>query len=108
MEKVGRICFLVGVVVSVVAGFFAHSWIFAGLTVLGLIVGFLNVAATEVQTFLLAAVSLVIISALGSDQISTLPQIGNTVGGIYDALLSFVAPAAIVVALKSIFGVAKQ
>jgi len=78
------------------------------LTILGLIVGFLNVQAKEVQSFLLAGIALVIISALGADQISALPVVGGTMGRIYVALLSFVGPATIIVALKSLFGMAKS
>ena len=108
MEKVGRIVFIIGVVVSIIAGFITSYWIFPILTILGLIVGFLNVTAKEVQSFLLAAIGLVIISAFGSDQINALPQIGSTLGRIYVALLTFVSPAAIIVALKAIYSVAKK
>jgi len=108
MDKVGRYAFLGGVIVAVLAGFISGNWIFPVLTILGLIVGLLNVTATEVQSFLLASVSLVIISALGADKIEGLPEVGETLGRIYTALLAFVSPAAIVVALKSLLGMAKN
>jgi len=108
METVGRICFIIGVVLCILAGFFTHEWLYAALTVLGIVVGFLNITAREVQTFLLASVSLVIISALGADQISGLPVIGVTMGRIYMALLTFVSPAAIIVALRSLYHRAKK
>lgn len=108
MDKIGRIAFIVGGVVSLLAGFITGSWIFPALTVMGLIVGILNVGAGEVQSFLLAAVGLVIISAMGSAQISSLPVVGATLGRIYLALLAFVAPAAIIVAMKALYGVAKS
>ena len=108
MDKVGRIGFIVGVVVSILAGFVNSIYIFPALTVLGLIVGFLNVQAKEVQSFLLAAISLVIISAFGSAQINALPVVGATMGRIYTALLTFVAPATIIVALKSLYGLASK
>ena len=107
MDRVGRYAFIVGVVVSLLAGFIAANWIFPVLTVLGLIIGLLNVTAKEIQSFLLAAVSLVIIAALGSDQIGGIPEVGETLGRIYHALLAFVSPAALVVALKALIGVAK-
>ncbi|MBN1833635.1 MAG: hypothetical protein JW896_16145 [Deltaproteobacteria bacterium] len=108
MDKIGRICFIIGVIVAIIAGFFTWSYIFPILTILGLIVGFLNVRTSEVQSFLLAGISLVIISALGADQINTIPVVGDYMGRIYIALLSFVGPATIIVALKSIFGMAKD
>jgi hypothetical protein len=107
MDKIGRICFIAGVVVSIIAGFFHWYYIFPILTVLGLIVGFLNVQAKEVQSFLLAGIALVIISGFGAYQISTLPVVGHVMGRIYMALLSFVGPATLIVALKSLFGLAK-
>ncbi len=108
MDKIGRYAFLGGVVVSVIAGFISMDWIFAALTVLGLVVGFLNVGATEVQNFLLAAVGLVIISYFGADKIGSLPLVGDVLGRIYSALLAFVSPAAIIVALKSLYTVSKE
>ena len=108
MDKIGRICFIVGVVISIIAGFFTWCYIVPILTILGLIVGFLNVQAKEIQSFLLASISLVIISAFGADLITDLPVVGATMGRIYVALLSFVGPATIIVALKSIFGLAKD
>ena len=108
MDKVGRICFIIGVIVAIIAGFFPWIYIFPILTILGLIVGFLNVKTSEVQSFLLAGVSLVIISAFGADLINTIPVIGGFMSRIYIALLSFVGPATLIVALKSIFGMAKN
>ncbi len=108
MDKVGRIAFIVGGVVSLLAGFMTGSWIFPALTVMGLLVGILNVGAGEVKDFLLAAIGLVIISAMGAGQITALPVIGATLGRIYLALLTFVAPAAIIVAMKALYGVAKD
>jgi len=108
MEKVGKISFIGGVIVSIIAGFITSQWIFAALTILGMVVGLLNISAKEVQLFLLAAVSLVIISALGADQIVKIPMIGITLERMYIALLTFVSPAAIIVALKSIYHHAKK
>ncbi len=108
MEKIGRIAFIIGVVISILAGFLTSNWLYYGLTILGLIVGLINVGAKEVQTFLVAAIGLVIISALGSDQITALPTAGPTLGKIYSALLTFVSPAALIVALKALYVIAKK
>ncbi|HPD57695.1 MAG TPA: hypothetical protein P5294_10880 [Smithellaceae bacterium] len=108
LALVGTVCFIIGVVVSILAGFIRWEYLFPILTVLGLIVGFLNVTNKEVQAFLIAAVSLVIISALGADQFADLPVVGETMSRIYAALLAFVGPATIIVALKSIYSLAKN
>lgn len=108
MDKIGKIAFVAGVIISIIAGFLTANWIYAALTILGLIVGLLNVGAKEIKNFLLAALALVIISALGSDQITALPEVGPVLGKIYTALLTFVSPAAIIVALKALVGMAKN
>ncbi len=108
MDKIGRYSFIGGVVISILAGFISMDWIYWALTILGLIVGFLNIGAKEVQMFLLAAVSLVIISSLGGNTIGALPGIGDILGRTYSALLSFVSPAAVIVALKALLTMAKE
>ena len=108
LALVGTICFIIGVVVSILAGFISWEYLFPILTVLGLIVGLLNVTSEEIQSFLIAAVSLVIIAALGADQFIDLPIVGETMSRIYTALLSFVGPATVVVALKAIYSLAKN
>ena len=108
MAKIGHVAFIFGIVISIVTGFFFKDWMLWLLTILGIVVGFLNIRAKEVQSFLLAAVSLVIISAFGGELIYDIPRIGPLLGRIYIALLIFVAPAAIVVALKSLYQAAKD
>jgi len=108
VAKIGHVAFIFGIVISIVTGFFFKDWMLWLLTILGIVVGFLNIRAKEVQSFLLAAVSLVIISAFGGELIYDIPRIGPLLGSIYIALLIFVAPAAIVVALKSLYQAAKD
>jgi hypothetical protein len=108
MDKVGRICFIIGVIVSIIAGFITSNWIFFALTILGLIVGFLNVGAKETKDFLFAAIALVILAAFGAVQFNTVPGIGDYLGRIYTALLAFVSPATLIVALRSLFTIAKD
>jgi hypothetical protein len=108
LDKVGKIAFIIGIVICIIAGLISGAWIYTALTILGLVVGFLNVGAKEVKTFLLAAISLVIIAAFGAEQIGEMEAIGEFLGKVYQALLVFVCPAAIIVALKSLFEVSKD
>ena len=108
--------FLFGVVLSVLVGSFAGSYlspvvlfILAGL---GIIVGFF-VAEKDVQTFLFASVSLVIVSSMGvqglvmSAAISGI-NIGKILSSIMGALLMMFVPATIIVALKTVFSISKS
>jgi hypothetical protein len=50
----------------------------------------------------------VVIAALGFDRIHDLPEVGETLGRMYSALLAFASPAAIVVALRALVGLVKD
>lgn len=102
MEKIGRLAFIAGLVISVIAGFVnLGDWMLPALVVLGVIVGLLNVTGKEVMPFLLGTVALMIVgTALGS-VMSALPVIP----GILSAFVSFVAGAALIVALKEVYAI---
>ena len=113
---VGAWAFLVGIVLAVLVGIFASNrtnpLILGILAVLGLGVGYF-VAEKEVQTFLLASVSLVIVSFAGIqglvlDAAIRGVAIGKIVSAILGALLVLFVPATIVVALKTVFSLAKR
>ena len=107
---IGAWAFLIGVILAVIIGLFAGQ-IGSGastalqilLVILGIIVGLLNVGDKETNTFLLAAVSLVIVSFMGQAALGVIEQIGSILG----ALLLMFVPATIIVALKSVFSIAK-
>jgi len=102
MEAVGRYAFIVGIVISVIAGFFDLGvYGLPALAVLGIIVGFLNVTGVEVQKFLLGTVALMLV---GSALHTTL---GTMVGGMLSAFVAFVAGAALIVALKEVYTITK-
>ncbi len=118
---VGAWAFLIGVILAIIIGLLpalkvtlstaANSTILALLVILGIIVGLLNVTNRDSGTFLLAAVSLVIVSFAGVSGLSdaTILQIplGTIVKDLMGALLVLFTPAAIIVALKTVFAVSK-
>ncbi len=112
---IGAWAFLVGTVLAVIVGLLASPilgpLILGGLAILGLIVGYF-VAEKDVQTFLLAAVSLVIVSYTGISGLVLGANIGFNIGRILSSvlqtLLALFVPATIVVALKTVFSIAKS
>ncbi|VVB78486.1 Uncharacterised protein [uncultured archaeon] len=120
MKSKGRVlgawAFLIGVILAIVLGVFGtNSWILALLVIAGILVGLLNVTDEESSGFLLAGVSLVLVSWLGQDSLSAFAtvsigslQIGSMLIGILSALLILFVPATIIVALKSVFDLAKN
>lgn len=110
---VGAWAFLAGIILSILVGIFAGDkinpyiiWVLVGL---GLIVGYF-VSEKNVRTFLIASVSLVIVSYVGisgmvlNAAISGV-QIGRVVSSILGTLLILFVPATIIVALKTVFSI---
>jgi|SRR3989344_5050836 len=108
-QKIGFWVFLLGVILSLVAGFWELSpALISVLIVLGLIAGFLNVTATETTPFLLAVVALVVVTAFGGNVLSGVAIIGERLAAVLNAIIVFVVPATIVVSLRAIYGLAKD
>ncbi len=114
----GAWAFLIGVVLALAVGVLSASLgqlsavILAVLVILGLVVGFVNVSPGDVNKFLLAAVSLVIVSFAGASGIKGIEflniAIGNIVSSTLGALLVMLVPATIVVAIKSLFSISQN
>jgi hypothetical protein len=104
-ETIGRYAFIVGLVISVIAGFVSLGTMGLGaLVVLGLIVGFLNVTGAEVQKFLLGTVALMLVGQGLHSVMATVPLVPD----ILAAFVSFVAGAALIVALKEVYTITKS
>ena len=101
----GRWAFLIGVVLSVVFGLFTGwSWLPVLLVVLGLIVGFLNIEGREVNQFLMAGTVLVLMGYMGGQTLTNISYLAN----IFNNLLTLFVPATVVVAVKSVFLLARE
>ena len=106
----GAWAFLIGVILAVIFGFVKYElWLVWVLVIIGLIIGLLNITSFETQPFLLAGTVLVIISALSGTifnavMIGDIPFLANMLNNI---LMLFV-PATIIVALKSVFVLARR
>jgi uncharacterized membrane protein len=113
---VGAWAFLIGVVLALAVGVLSFGTlnpiILAILVILGLIVGFVNVSEKDINTFLLGAVSLVIVSFAGIESVKGVQFIGIGLGKIVastlGALLVLLVPATIVVAIKSLFSISQR
>jgi hypothetical protein len=119
----GAWIFLVGVILAIIIGLSASSFlslqkivsyspqIYAILVILGLFVGFsINVSGKDAQTFLIAGAILVIASKFGMESVTGSligVGVGNTVSSTFAALLVSFIPATIIVALKTVFSIAK-
>src|SRR3989338_9953052 len=126
-KKVGHYSFIGGIALALLLGILSAfdvsgaytPWLGSLLVVLGLIVGFLNVAGKETKEFLLVATVLIIavgmgnagtvlgIVAKGVVEPQSVVVLGKLLSGILTQILAFVIPATVVVALKDIAALAK-
>lgn len=110
-EKIGHYAFVIGLGVAILVGLFPA--VFAGpnvsllMVLLGIIVGFMNIKSKETTHFLLASITLLVAGGAGLSTI-TIMNLGWYLGNILSNVTFFVAPAAVVVAIKSILVLAKD
>jgi len=107
-KKVGHYAFIAGIVVAIIVALIPQlrgdpaTWV---LVILGVLVGLLNVTAKEVTEFLVAALVLLISFGLTT---LTLASLNTTLGVMWGNVITFIAPAAIVVAIKAIYVLAEK
>lgn len=105
MGKLGRWAFLIGLLVAVVAAIITpQRWMLGLLALLGVVVGAVNVTGEEESTFLLAAVAFLVSTAA----FAALPVIGSFATEVMARIAVFVSAALIVVALRTLFRIAKD
>ncbi len=104
-NSIGGWAFLIGVLLAIILAFFSDMASFAWIiVVLGLIIGLLNISEGETQKFLMAGVILVIVGALAGNMFASIMYLTD----IFNNLVALFAPAVVVVALKSVFEMAKK
>jgi len=119
-NSIGAWAFLVGIILAVIAGIFTRGStdpvILIIIVFLGVVVGYF-VAENNVQIFLFASVATVVASFAGIQGLATNValtgitvsgiEIGKIMASVLTALLFLFVPATIIVALKTVFSIAK-
>ncbi len=122
MKHYGEYAFLAGVVLALLLGILSSTMpasttpiIIMVLAVLGIIVGLVNITAKETQTFLIATIALLMAATAWTPLITVLALFGDMgttvamwIGGFVTHLVAFISPAAFIVALKTIYLLAKD
>ena len=106
MAKVGVWAFIIGLVLAIIISLFYSmsppSWSIYVLIILGIIVGFLNVTDKEVQMFLVATIGFMIgFQSIGN----VVVRISASAGTFFQLVTVFIAPAAVVVAVKALYNI---
>lgn len=107
MAKAGEWAFIACVIIAVIAGIATpgNATAVLALVALGIIVGLLNISEKETMPFLVASIALIVAGTAG---FSSIPEIGPMVANIVGNIAVFVAPAAVIVALKAVWSMAKK
>ncbi len=109
--RVSGYLFILGVIISVVAGVVGSAtlpWAGSALVVLGTVVGLLaalgwgSVSKDESETFLLATIALLLAGA-AKFSLKDFPSVGGYLGEIVGNLAALAAPAAVIVAIEAIW-----
>lgn len=121
-NSIGAWAFLVAVILAIAIGVSISlipipaitrysSFVYLILVILGLVVGAsVNATGRDSQTFLISGTIIVIVSRFGMESaISSLIGIGvgDVVSTAFGSLLALFIPATIIVALKTVFGLAR-
>ena len=116
-EEIGKWSFLAGVVIALITGIGAgvgaswavNPWIVLIIVILGLVIGFVNITAKEIQPFLIAALALFAFSMANLEAINTLiPYLGSVLNSVVQYVAALVGPAALVVALRAVYKFAAE
>lgn len=110
MGNLGSWAFIIGLIIAVILAVIPGlegGILTTILVIVGIIVGLLNVTDKEINDFLVASIAL-IASGLAGDFLSAVPVVGSFLQNIVNNFVILVAPAAIIVAVKSIIGLAKD
>ncbi|MBW2972463.1 hypothetical protein KY359_05495 [Candidatus Woesearchaeota archaeon] len=109
VQKVGSWAFIIGLIIAIIAGFWPLGTVMTTiLIIMGLIVGFLNVTGKETNSFLFSALVLVVMSSMGGQLLSEIQFVGPMLQNMFSAMMLFIIPASVIVALKAIYALAEN
>lgn len=109
LEAIGKWAFLIGLVLAVIAGLiqgiYTIPYLALILVILGLIVGFLNIAEKDTVKLLVAIIVLI---AVGSATVLAIPGINAYLNAIIINIIAFAGAAGLIVAVKAIYETGKK
>ena len=117
LSMVGFWAFIVGLILALVVGIMAGIGIAPAalmtviiiiLVLLGLIIGFLNITASEIILFLVATIALIVVGNAFTPLVALkIGVVVDIIGSILSLIGVLMAPAAIIAAIKALWKVGK-
>jgi len=124
MEKIARWAYILFVVIAIVmglaVGYMAYSgepsvadvngWVTLVMLILGIIIGITSITAKEVTPFLIATIALIVAASANVwHPLSNIHALLNYWATyILNYVVAFAAPAAVIIAVKSVLAMAKE
>lgn len=109
LEVIGKWAFLIGLLIAVISGLIEGIYIVPQLAlilvILGLIVGFLNIAEKNVIKLLVAIIALI---SVGGAAVATIPAINTYLAAVLTNIVTLAGAAGLVVAVKAIYETGKK
>src|SRR3989344_1087988 len=110
-NKIGSWSFLIGLVLAVLLGLgYTGSYgdvMLWAVFLIGVVVGILNIAVSEVSRFLNSGTVLVLVSYLAIE-VGVFHGVAPQIVGVLSSILTLFVPATIIVALRAVFGLARD
>jgi len=112
-QKFGEWAFFACVIIAVLGGLFIpnNGFMMLVLVILGIIVGIINITEKETTPYLIATIALIAAGTAGFEVLDNVTgglALGTRIDNTLNYISIFVAPAAVIVALKAIWGMAKS
>jgi len=87
-----------------------NGWITLIMLILGIIIGITSITAKEVTPFLIATIALIVatVANVWTPLANIEPLLYYWATGILNYIVAFAAPAAVIIAIKSVFAMAKD
>ena len=111
LEQYGPWAFIAGMVIAVILALPfipVGTWAIWVLGLLGLVVGFLNISEKETQPFLLATIAWILAAGTLIPVLVKLPMVGMFLKRFLENVVTFVGPAAAVVAVMALYYITKD
>lgn len=105
-NQLGGWAFLIGGLIAVVHAFYPvpyAGWIFV---IAGLIIGWVNISRSDAIGFLIVVLALSVGSVSG--WLNIIPNLGGALSAIVSNVVALLSPAALLVALKAAYAMAKK
>lgn len=107
---IGMAVFSVGLVMAIIYGVISrdNANVTLTLVILGIVIGLLNITRREMVLLLITAVALIVVGKASFSPLNDLVDgLGSSLNGIVGYLAVFMAPAAVITAVRAIWAVAR-